>query len=154
MIHEPSKSATGTDPESGDIKSLLQDLSSEAGLLLQKEMHLARVELAEKAAALGRHAASVGIGAAIAYAGLIVLLFGLGDAIAAWLRAGGTDPEIALWVGRIGVGFVVALIGWILFARARRALKSDSLVPDRTIQTLREDARWLKSKLHRSHEPI
>jgi hypothetical protein len=142
------------EPESGDIRSILRDLRSEAGQLLQKEMELARVELAEKAASFGRHTASVGIGAAIAYAGLIVLLFGLGDAIAAWLRASGTDPEIALWVGRIGVGIVAALIGLILFARARRALKSDSLVPDRTIQTLREDARWLKSKLHRSHEPI
>ncbi len=145
----PADTSTG-----GTIKSLLQDLRSETTQLLQKEAQLARTELAEKAARMGSHVARIGIGGFVAWAGLIVLLIGLGDLAAVLLAQAGVDAGAARWIGRVGVGLIVAVIGWIMYAQARRAVRSDSLVPEQTLQSVRENQKWMQSKLQHSHEAI
>lgn len=146
-------SATG-DAIPGSVKSLLQELRSEGALLVQKEAELAKAELSEKVSALGTHVAKIGVGGAIAYAGLIVALFGLGDLVASLLVNAGVDATAALWIGRLSVGLIVALIGWIMFARAKKAVKSDALVPEQTLRSLRENKQWMQNKLQHSHESI
>ncbi len=138
----------------GSVKSLFQELRTEGALLIQKEAELAKAELSEKISSLGSHAMRITIGGAIAYAGLIVVLFALGDLARALLINAGMDANVASWVGRLAVGIVVALIGWMMFARAKKAVKSDSLVPEQTLRTLRENKQWMQNKLQHSHEPI
>lgn len=140
--------------DSGSIKTLLQELRSEGALLFQKEAELAKAELAEKASALGGHVTRISMGGAIAYAGLIVILFGLGDLVSGLLVRAEVDPTMATWMGRLSVGLVVALIGWIMFAQAKKAAKADNLVPEKTLRTLRENKQWMQNKLQASHEPI
>lgn len=142
------------DQPAGSIKSLVQELRAESATLLQKEAELARTEVSEKISALGTHVTRISIGGAIAYAGLIVALFGLGDLASSLLVNGGVDPTMALWIGRLSVGVLVALIGWIMFAQARKAVKSDTLVPEQTLRTLRENKQWVQNKLQHSHEPV
>lgn len=151
----PSSTTTpASDEGSGSIKDLLQELRSEGSLLIQKEAELAKAELGEKISALGTHAARISRGGAIAYAGLIVALFGLGDLLASLLLNAGLDATMALWIGRVSVGLVVAAIGWAMYAQARKAAKSDSLVPEQTLRTLRENKQWMQRKLQHSHESI
>lgn len=153
----PSTHASTPAPEesaSGSIKTLLQELRAEGALLVQKEAELAKAELAEKASSLGTHVTRISIGGAIAYAGMIVALFGLGDLARALLINAGMDANAAGWVGRLGVGLIVALVGWMMFARAKKAVKTDSLVPEQTLRTLRENKQWMQTKLQHSHEPI
>lgn len=137
------------------IQDLLQELRAEGTVLFKKEAELAKAELSEKASALGGHVARISIGGAVAYAGLIVLLFGLGDLVASVLiNNTSLDATTALWVGRVAVGLLVALVGWAMFAQAKKAVKSDNLVPEQTLRTLRESKQWMQNKLHHSHEPI
>lgn len=148
-----SASTSGA-PGSSTLKSLLFDLRAESTHLLQKEVELAKAELSEKASAFGRHAMQVAIAGAVAYAGLIVLLFGLGDLIVLALTRAGVDGSVATWLGPTLIGVVVALIGWLMLNRARKAMKTDDLVPEQTLQSMRENKEWMQQKLQHSHEPI
>lgn len=143
-----------TEGTASSIKTLLQELRAEGTQLFRQEAELAKTELSEKATSLANHGAQIGIGGAVAYAGLVVALFGLGDLVAGLLLEAGLAPTTALWVGRLSVGLVVALIGWAMFAKAKRAMKNDTLVPEQTLQTLRENKQWMQNKLQHSHEPI
>lgn len=145
---------TVPEPETGSLRTLLNDLRVEVLELMQKEAELARAELREKASALGSHVTRFSLGGAIAYAGLIVLLFGLGDLVAMLLLNAGVDPAMAQWIGRLGVGLLVAIIGWVMFAQAKKAMSSGDLVPEKTLRSLRESKQWMQDKFQHSHESI
>lgn len=137
----------------GSIKTLLQELRAEGSLLIQKEAELAKTELSEKISTLGTRAKRLGIGGAIAYAGLLVALFGLGDLLGSVLVNAGMDATMAQWLARLCVGILVTIIGWIMFTRAKTAASPDTLVPEQTLRTLRENKQWMQNKLQHSHEP-
>ena len=133
------------------LPSLLRDLRDETTTLLRQEVALAKAELKENATRLGSHAVQIAIGGFIGYAGLIVLLIGLGLLISSLLVRAGVDRDLAQWLAPAIVGAVVALIGWAMIARAKRAMSSDELAPRQTIATLRENKDWAQSKLQ--HTP-
>ena len=142
------------DPSSSPstIVSLLQQLRDEGFTLLRQEVALAKAELSEKLSHKASQAARVAIGGMIAYAGVIVLLLGAGDLLAFALQRTGVSPEIATWLGRSLIGLVIAIIGYAMLARARHALAAESIVPEQTLASLREDKAWGQAKLHHSHE--
>jgi hypothetical protein len=150
MDQNTSSSSENADAES--LKNLLQDLRADAARLLRQEIQLARTEISGKASKFGRHATGIGAGALVAYAGGIVLLIGLGDGAAALLRYAGSGVNSAAWVGHAGVGLIVLIIGWIMYAQAKRSLRASSLVPEKTLQSIREDSAWMRNKFRRSHE--
>ena len=133
------------------LPSLLRDLRDETTTLLRQEVALAKAELKENASRLGSHAVQIAIGGFIGYAGLIVLLIGLGLLISSLLVRAGVDRDLAQWLAPAIVGAVVALIGWAMIARAKRAMSSDELAPRQTIATLRENKDWAQSTLQ--HTP-
>ena len=140
-------------PNPNSLASLLRELRSETTTLLQQEVTLAKTELSEKLSAMGRNAAQLAVGGFVAYAGAIVLLFGLGDLIGVLLVHAGVEPSLATWIPRVAVGLIVILIGWSMLAKAKKALSSETLVPEQTVQSLRENKEWAQAKLHHSHEP-
>lgn len=134
------------------IGGLLHELRDETTTLLRQEVALAKAELSEKAKSLTGHAVQMAIGGAIAYAGLIVLLFGFADLISVALNRAGASPDVAAWLGPALVGLVIALIGYFMLSRARKAMAADTFVPERTIDSLRQNKTWAQSKLRQSHE--
>lgn len=135
------------------LADLLRELRDEAAVFFREEIALAKTELTEKAGTLTRNAVYLGIGASIAFAGLIVLLIGLSYALIHLYAAMGLEPEVAGWLGPTSLGFVVALIGWALIGKARRAMGREQMTPEQTIQSLRETRDWAQHKLQRtSHE--
>jgi len=67
------------------IVSLMTHVASDLAYLLQTEFRLARAEIGEKLTAASNAGAYLGLAAALALAGLIVLLFD----IAQWITAAG-----------------------------------------------------------------
>jgi uncharacterized membrane-anchored protein YhcB (DUF1043 family) len=51
------------------------------------------------------------------------------------------------WLAAFIVGLVVMVIGAILVLRARNALKPANLAPQKTVETLKEDAAWAKEQV-------
>jgi hypothetical protein len=132
------------------IPALLRDLRDETTTLLRQEVALAKTELKDNVSKLTGHVVKIAIGGFVAYAGVIVLLIGLGHLLGVALERFGMSENIAQWMAPAIVGLVVALIGWGIFARARNALKHDGIAPRRTVETLRTNKEWARSKFQHS----
>jgi hypothetical protein len=120
------------------ITTLLSDLASETILLIRQELALLKAELHEKFSRVGQGATALGAGALIAYSGWLVLLaaavLGLATVLPAWLAA-------------LIVALVALAIGGALVYIGKSRFDADSLMPQRTLRSLREDEQWLRERL-------
>ena len=120
------------------ITTLLSDLTSETILLIRQELALLKAELHEKFSRVGQGATALGAGALIAYSGWLVLLaaavLGLATVLPAWLAA-------------LIVALVVLAIGGALVFIGKSRFDADSLMPRRSLRSLREDEAWLRERL-------
>jgi uncharacterized membrane protein YqjE len=120
------------------ITALLSDLASETVLLIRQEVALLKAELQEKLSRVGQGATAVGVGAFIAFSGWGVLLaaavLGLATVLPAWLAA-------------LIIAIVALVIGGALIFIGKSRFDADSLVPRRTLRSLREDEAWLRERL-------
>jgi H+/gluconate symporter-like permease len=141
-----------TSAPSNSIPGLLRDLKDEAGTLLKQQVTLAKVELKENVSRLGGHLAKIAVGGVVTFVGAIVLLVGLGQLLGVLLESAGLSEDTAQWLGPVIVGLIVAVIGWALLAKAKKALANESIKPRQTIETLKADQQWAQNKLQHPHE--
>jgi xanthine/uracil permease len=121
------------------LGDLFSDLSRETTTLVRQEVQLAKAELTQSATEAARGIGMLVAGGAVAYAGLLFLLL----AIVYGLIDAGWDA----WLSALVVGLVVVAIGAILVLRARESLKPANLAPQKTVETLKEDAAWAKEQI-------
>jgi hypothetical protein len=134
-------------PESANIPDLIRQLREDSTVLLREEVNLAKTEINENIKKAGRNTSYLATGAMVGYAGLIVILIGLGFLITQWFLATGMAAGIATFLGMLIVGVIVAIIGGILVSKALNTFKNDTLAPERTARSLREDKQWAQKKL-------
>jgi hypothetical protein len=115
---------------------LVKDLRDQSKTFLKEEIHLAKAELSEKISSLGKGAVNIAIGGFVAYAGLIVFMGALGMLISYFLQRSGLDPLLSTLIGLGAIGFVVIAVGAILLLTGLKAVKKETLTPERTIETL------------------
>lgn len=139
-------------PQTNSLVDLLQRLRDDTATLLRQEVALAKTELAANASRVGRHTAEIAVGGFVAYAGIIVLLIGLGHLVGVGLVRAGMDAEIAEWLAPAIVGLAIGLIGWAMLAKAKHALANDPIAPRKAMASLKTDKDLAHSKLHPSHE--
>jgi hypothetical protein len=142
--------STEPDARSHDGRSLgdlIKALRDETTLLLREEVALARTEMSEKAARLSRNSAWLGIGGMVAYAGLLMLLAAGAIGLALGLVEAGLSAQMAAWLSPLIIGLVVAIIGYALVQKAISTLRREKLVPERTVETLKQDRDWMKEKV-------
>ena len=137
-------------PPSNSIPGLLRELRDETTTLLRQEVALAKSEMKANVSRMGNHAVQIAIGGFVAYAGVIVLLIGIGHLLGALLIRAGLDEQVAQWLAPSLVGLTVAIIGWIMLSKAKSAIAHDDLAPKQTIDSLRENKDWAQNKLHPS----
>ena len=121
------------------LGDLFSDLSRETTTLVRQEVQLAKAELTQSATEAARGIGMLVAGGAVAYAGLLFLLL----AIVYGLIEAGWDA----WLSALVVGLVVVAVGAILVLRARESLKPANLAPQKTVETLKEDAAWAKEQI-------
>ena len=137
------RTQTHAEPSFGQ---LLKELSLESRDLVQQEIALAKAEMTEKASRVGRNIAYLAVGGLIAYAGFMVLLLAASWGLREALNE--TMPDnIAMWLAPLIVGFVVAIVGYILVQKGITTLKNTSLAPRQTIQSIRENKQWLQDRM-------
>jgi hypothetical protein len=132
------------------IPTLLRELRDETTTLLRQEVTLAKTELNENFSHLLSHSLHIAIGAFVAYAGVIVLLIGIGQLLGALLVRAGVDAGVATWAAPSFVGLVVAIIGWAMVNHAKNSMTHEDLVPRQTVESLRENKQWAQNKLRHS----
>jgi len=126
------------------IPELFSLLFAQMTSLLQKESQLARVEISEKMSQIATALALVVGGAVLLIPALVVLL---NAAVTALIERGFSASISALIVGGITL-----VIGAILVIVGIKAMKADSLIPDRTIHQLQRDAEVAKHQVRHGHE--
>ncbi len=122
--------------EPGSLGELIGDISNDLSTLFRKEVELAKAEIRQEATKAGKAAGMLG-GAGFAGYMTVVLLsfaavFGLGNVM-----------DLG-WAALI-VAVLWAAAGAVLYTAGRKRLKDVDPVPRRTVDTLKEDARWLKN---------
>jgi predicted phage tail protein len=137
-------------PQPSSIPSLLRELRDETRTLLRQEVKLAKAELKENTSKITSHAVQIIIGGVVAYAGAIVLLIGIGHLLGALFIRMGMSEQLATWLAPAVVGLIVALIGWGMLARARKAIAHDDLMPRQTVESLRTNKEWVQNKIQHS----
>jgi uncharacterized protein YacL len=121
------------------LGELFGDLSRQMSALVRQEIELARTEVTGKATAAARDVGIMGAGIGLLYAALLVLL----GAAVLFLADQGVTP----WLAAVVVGIVVAVVGGLLVMSGRQALASRDMAPNRTVETLKDDAEWAKEQM-------
>lgn len=132
----PGYRAYGQPVEEPSLGELFSRLTSDLGDLVRSEMELARVEIREEAGKAGKAAGMLG---GAGFAGYMVALF-LTLAVMFGLAA----------VMPIGWAALIVAVVWgaaaaALYAVGRNRMKEVSPVPQQTVETLKEDAQWLRN---------
>jgi hypothetical protein len=130
------------------LTELVRELRDETTDLVRSEVKLAKIEISEKISRVGRNSVYTMIGGAIAQAALVLLLFAAAaGAYVALVQFADMSRDMAGWLGPLAVGLVAAIIGYIFIHKGLSAITSESLVPERTVESLRQDRDWAERKV-------
>jgi hypothetical protein len=124
--------------ENRPLGDLFGDLATDMSNLVRQEVALAKLEISQKAKYVGRNVGYLVIGGAVAYAALLAIIAAIIILLAKVL------PD---WGSALIVGVVVGGIGWLLIGKAMMALQQAELAPRATVETLKEDATWMKEQI-------
>ncbi len=131
----------GTDPgrpaPDDSIGSLVSHLTNDFGKLTRQELALAKAELRDEAKKAGKGAGLLG-GAALA--GWMVALFV--SLTVMWALGEVMHLALAALIVTVLWGIAAA----VMAASGRKELQDVSPKPDQTIESVKEDAKWLKTQ--------
>jgi putative superfamily III holin-X len=120
------------------LGELFAELSRETRTLVQQEIQLAKTELSEKASKMGMGAGLIVGGGLIAYGGLLASIASL---VLVLMAIG-----LPAWAAALLGGVLVAGVGYLLIRSGLAAFRPQELTPRQTMETLKEDAQWLKAQ--------
>lgn len=120
------------------LRDILADVIHDAQDLIRGEMTLARAELDRKLQTAVMALVSTFGGMFVAFAGLIVLLMAVVDAL---------EYVIPPWAAALIVGLVILAIGGGLTLMGVKKLKPSNLTPERTVESVSRDARLVKEHI-------
>lgn len=126
----PASGAGNGDRESQSAFGLLRRLTDELTTLLRQELALASAEISRSVRVMLAGAASVAVGGAVLFTGLLAML------AAAVL---GLATVLHPWLAALLIGAAVAVIGVVLVLIGVRSLDPSTLKPSRTAESLRRD---------------
>jgi uncharacterized membrane protein YqjE len=120
------------------VGDLVKQLAGQTSTLVRQEIDLARAELSQKASTAGKGAGLLG-GAAVV--GLLAagsltacLILALGEVIPDWLAA-------------LIVALVMGAVAAVLAMQGRNRIRAATPpVPEQTVETVKEDVEWAKTR--------
>jgi hypothetical protein len=130
------------------IGELLKDLRGESTLLLREEIALAKKEISEKISSTARNLTYVVGGALVAYVAITFLLLAISSVIAQALVDQGIGIGWAIFLGLLIVALVIGAVSAGMIVKGVQTLKKQSLIPEKTVETLKEDKTWAQNKIH------
>jgi len=121
------------------LGQLVNGLVSDASLLLRQELALAKYEIYEEARKTKTAAVYIGAGIGIAALGgllFILMLVHLLNYLTDW----------PFWLCYAIVGGICAIVAVVLLYRGKQQISQIDMVPQQTVETIKENARWFKRK--------
>ncbi|MBA3691934.1 MAG: phage holin family protein [Acidobacteria bacterium] len=134
--------------EERSLGDLFSELATETSTLVRQEVALAQTELTQKATSVGKNVGFLVVGGAVGYTALFVILaavvIGLTQLIS---YLSGWQIITSAWIAAAVVGLIVGIVAYVLITNALAKLKNTELTPNQTVETLKEDAEWLKNQV-------
>lgn len=121
------------------LGQLVNGLMSDATLLLRQELALAKHELYAEVRKTKTALVSLGAGLGIATVGGLLLIFMLVHLLRAL-------TEWPIWICYGIVGGICAAAGVALIYQGMRRISRINIVPQDTIETMKENVRWIKKR--------
>jgi hypothetical protein len=135
--YDPEYVAAGNARGDESIGNLISQVAGDVSTLFRQEVALAKEELKAEAVKAGK---AGGMLAGAGFAGYMVAVL---LSLALVLALGDVMPDG--WAAVI-VAVLWAIIGGVLYAVGRNRMKDVDPVPRQTVETLREDAQWVRDQ--------
>jgi len=137
-VTEPrTDGATRQDVGDTPVGTLVAEVAQDLSTLVRQELELAKAETRQEVARAGKAAGALG-GAGVA--GLLAAVF---VSLAVMFAL---DAAMPIGWAALIVAIVWAIAGAVLFTMGRRKLAEVNPVPEKTIETVKEDVRWVQNR--------
>lgn len=134
--------------EERSLGDLFSELATETSTLVRQEVALAQTELTQKATSVGKNVGFLVAGGAVGYTALLVILAAVVIGLTQLISSlSGWQTITSAWIAAAIVGLVVGIVAYVLVTNALAKLKEADLTPRQTVETLKEDAEWLKNQV-------
>lgn len=120
------------------VPEVLQDIVGNIQEIIRSEFRLAKAEVKQEASKAAPSLKMIVVGAGIGFYALGFLLFTL---------VMGLATMMATWLAALIVGAVLGLTALALIATASKRLKQVNPVPERAIETMKENVQWAKHQI-------
>ncbi|WP_017589827.1 phage holin family protein [Nocardiopsis ganjiahuensis] len=122
-------------PEDRSLAELVGEVTDDLQRLFRQELALAKAEIREEAAKAGKAAGLLSGAGFAGYMTVVLLSFAAVFGLAELIGLGWAAAAVAvLW----------AIAGTVMFFVGRNRMRQVSPKPERTVETLKEDAQWVK----------
>ena len=125
----------GTDTTGASVGQLMSEITADLSSLMRQEVELAKAEIKQEATKAGKGAGMLG---GAAYAGHMVLLVGTFALVFA------IGSQIGLGWAALIMTVVWAVVAAVLAVRGRDQMRRVNPKPQRTVDSLKEDAQWAR----------
>lgn len=107
--------------------------------IVRGEVQLAKTEIKEDVSSLGKAAGMIGAAVFLALVGFIFLMLGVTYLL---------NKSLEMWISAGIVGLVLLIIGAILGISGKNKIQEANLVPNKTIESLKEDKEWASHQIN------
>jgi hypothetical protein len=87
-------------------------------------------------------------GALVAYVAITFFFLAISSVIAQALIDQGIGIGWAIFLGLLIVALVIGAVSAAMIVKGVQTLKKQSLIPEKTVETLKEDKTWAQNKIH------
>ena len=141
---EYAETETPVSEHLSSVGAMISELFRDFGTLFRQELRLATCELTEKADEAKGGATKCGIAAGMGLAAVVVLsaaiVLGLTLLLSLVL-----STLAAAFVSALLVGIGLGVAAYLLFRQGGKDLSPSKFVPERTLESLKENTRWAKT---------
>lgn len=120
------------------LSELLGDLTTQLSELVRKEVQLAQAEIKLELRRAAKAAGPLGGAGGAGYFAAVMLSFAVAYALAELMPT---------WVAFLIVGVLYAVAAGVLYTNGRKKLEQINPKPERTVETIKEDAEWAKTRI-------
>jgi hypothetical protein len=146
VLDHPAANGTVKETRQPTLVRMIKGLRDDVVTLARQEVALAKREIAGKVTSLGKNAVYIGLGGVIGVFGLFFVLLAVNNGIFAGLTAAGFSGGTANWLAPALTGSLILVIALSLVLKSLRGMRRSTPIPDRTLETLRDDKEWMKGK--------
>lgn len=114
---------------------IVQDIINNTREIIRSELQLAKTEIADKGKRAGKAAGMLAAGGAIAAVAALLIVVTCVAAL---------SIVMPLWAASLIMAALLGVVGGGMMLVGRQRMKQTSMVPERTISSLKEDVQWLK----------